>query len=151
MKGWLMALALVGATPAVAQTVSGARPDSVAAALREAGYRAELTKDDSGDPLIKSSASGASFLLLFYNCKENKDCSTVQFFAGFKKSGVTLQQLNDWNTQYRFGRAYLTKEGSARIEMDVDLDKGGMSSALFIANVKTWEALLADFQKAIDY
>lgn len=142
---------LAAATPAAAQTVMAAKPETIATALRDAGYRAELTKDGGGDPLIKSSASGVSFSIFFYNCTANKDCSTVQFHAGFNQPGITLDKINSWNARHRFGRGYLDDEKDPRIEMDVDLDKGGMSNALFKANLDTWESLLGEFQKMIDF
>ena len=61
-------LAMLGASAAQAQTVSAANPQSIAAALQSAGYRAELTRDNEGDPLIKSSSSGTDFLVVFYAC-----------------------------------------------------------------------------------
>ncbi len=151
MKMAMAVAALIATTPAAAQTVTATRPETIAAVLRDAGYRAELTKDDSGDPLIKSSASGASFSVFFYNCTANKECSTVQFYAGFKQPGMTLDKINSWNASHRFGRAYLDDEKDPRIEMDVDLDKGGMSGALFKANLDTWESLLGEFQKTIGF
>lgn len=143
--------AIVAGVPATAQTVQGTKPETIMTALREAGYRAALSKDNAGDPVIKSGAAGVDFSVLFYNCTEHKDCKTVQFYAGFVKKGVTLDTMNTWNAEHRFGRAYLDDEKDPRIEMDLDLDKGGMSSALFQANLATWESLLGDFQKAIDF
>lgn len=155
MNAWgkrAVAVAAMGAAvPATAQTVQGTRPETIMTALRDAGYRAALSKDNVGDPVIKSGAAGVDFSVLFYNCTEHKDCKTVQFYAGFVKKGVSLDTMNTWNAEHRFGRAYLDDEKDPRIEMDLDLDKGGMSSALFQANLATWESLLGDFQKAIDF
>ncbi|WP_242415370.1 YbjN domain-containing protein [Sphingomonas panni] len=143
--------AMVASVPAAAQTVQGTEPETIMTALREAGYRAALSKDNVGDPVIKSGAAGVDFSVLFYNCTEHKDCKTIQFYAGFVKKGRSLDTMNKWNAEHRFGRAYLDDEKDPRIEMDLDLDKGGMSSALFKANIATWESLLGDFQKAIDF
>jgi len=142
---------LVAGVPAAAQTVQATRPETIMKALQDAGYRATLSKDNGGDPLIKSGAAGVDFSVLFYNCTENKDCKTIQFYAGFVKKGLTLETMNKWNTNHRFARAYLDDEKDPRIEMDLDLDNGGMSAALFKANIATWESLLGDFQKAIDF
>ena len=143
-------LGVVVAQAAAAQNVTAADPSSVAAALQGAGYRAELTKDDDGDPLIKSSSSGTDFLILFYACTRNVDCRTVQFYAGYSDpKNASLASLNQWNGAHRFGRAYLTDKGSARIEMDVDLDAGGMSRALFSDNVTVWTQVMARFESFI--
>lgn len=137
--------------PAFAAPVTAANPQSVAKALQDAGYRAEMSKDDSGDPMIKSTSSGTNFLVLFYGCKDNKNCATVQFFAGYTDAKhASLSALNEWNAKNRFGRAYLTDTGSVRLEMDVDLDDGGMSELLFQDNVEFWVAIMASFEKHIN-
>lgn len=145
---WLLGLTL--ATGVQAQSVTAANPQSVVAALQAAGYRAELTKDESGDPLIKSSSSGTDFLVVFYACTRNVACKTVQFYAGYADpKNATLARLNQWNAEHRFGRAYLTDKGSARIEMDVDLDAGGMSRALFTDNLQVWTQVMSAFESFI--
>lgn len=155
MRNWATLAILPGiaamTTPAAGQTVDAAKPETVVTALREAGYRAVLEKDTSGDPLVKSGAAGVDFSVYFYNCTANKACRTVQFYAGFVKKGVTLDTINKWNSTHRFARGYLDDEKDPRIEMDVDLDHGGVSSALFKANLATWESLLGEYQKAIDF
>lgn len=155
MSAWgklaIMATAMVAAVPAAAQTVQATQPETIIRALQDAGYRATLSKDNDGDPLIKSGAAGVDFSVLFYNCTANKDCKTVQFYAGFVKKGLTLETMNQWNASHRFARAYIGDDKDPRIEMDLDLDDGGISAALFKANIATWESLLGDFQKAIDF
>lgn len=135
---------------AQAETVSAADPASVAKVLQANGYRAELTKDDSGDPMIRSASSGTNFLILFYGCTDNRNCATVQFYAGYTDPGnASLAALNEWNARNRFGRAYLSDKGAARLEMDVDLDDGGMSAALFEDNLEFWVAIMSTFEKHI--
>lgn len=135
---------------AQAETVSAANPASVVKVLQANGYRAELTKDDSGDPMIRSASSGTTFLVLFYGCSENKNCATVQFYAGYTDArNTSLTALNEWNARNRFGRAYLSDKGAARLEMDVDLDDGGMSTALFEDNLEFWVAIMSTFEKHI--
>jgi hypothetical protein len=125
-------------------------PASLARVLQAMGYRAEMTKDNSGDPMIKSTASGSEFAILFYGCKSNRNCTTVQFFGGFKDpDNGSLSALNKWNADNRFGRAYQADSGSARIEYDLDLDMGGMSAALFRDNVEVFVALLDRYSKYV--
>jgi Putative bacterial sensory transduction regulator len=144
-----MVCGLVFATTAQAQTVSAQNPQSIVSALQNAGYKAELTKDGTGDPLIRSSSSGSSFAIFFFGCTKNVDCRTVQFFAGYSDKKPTLAQMNDWNSKKRFGRAYLSDTGAARVEMDVDLDDGGMSAKLFEDNLEFWVVIMSDFEKHI--
>ena len=56
--GTIVLLALTDVVQA--QTVHAGDPPSIVAALQSAGYKAELTKDDSGDPLVSSASSGTA-------------------------------------------------------------------------------------------
>jgi hypothetical protein len=146
------AAALGFAAPAAAADVQAQDPQSVVGALQQAGYRAQLDQDDTGDPLIRSAASGSDFLIFFYNCTDNADCRTIQFYAGYSEpSGATVETMNVWNRENRFGRAYLGDDGIARIEMDVDLDDGGLSQALFEDNLEFWLAVMANFEEYVGY
>jgi hypothetical protein len=146
----LAAAAVFGAGSAAQAQMVTANPASVAKVLQANGYRAEVTKDDSGDPMIKSASSGTNFLVLFYGCTNNANCTTIQFFAGYTDAdNGSLSAINEWNAKNRFGRAYLSDKGAARLEMDVDLDDGGMSSALFEDNLEFWVAIMSSFEKHI--
>lgn len=151
--GWTIAIAAAGmAMPAQAQLVSAKKPETLVAALQAAGYSAKLDKDATGDPMIVSAVNGHTFRVVFYGCKANKDCATITFAAGFdKKSATSLASINDWNRKNRFGRAYLDDEGDPIIGMDVDLDDGGMSTALFTDNLEFWTAVTGAFQKHIEW
>lgn len=149
-----IAAALLGASPALAQQVTANDPQSVVRALAAAGYKAEVKKDSTGDPLILSASSGSKFGVFFYNCANNANCATVQFHAAFDMpagKAPSLDKLNLWNRSQRFGRAYLDKEGDPAIEMDIDLDKGGMSQALFLDNLEFWVSVMAQFEKEIGW
>lgn len=144
-----LAVTFAFASSAQAQMVSGQNPQSVVNALQTAGYKAELTKDGTGDPLIKSSSGGSSFAVFFFGCTKNVQCATIQFFAGYTEKKPTLSLMNDWNSKKRFGRAYVADSGAARIEMDVDLDDGGMSAKLFEDNIEFWVITMSAFEKHI--
>jgi hypothetical protein len=151
--GWTIAIAAGAlAMPAQAQMVSAGKPDTLVKALQGAGYSAKLDKDSSGDPMIVSAVNGHPFRVIFYGCKANRDCATITFAAGFdKKSATSLASINDWNRKNRFGRAYLDDEGDPILGMDVDLDDGGLSSALFTDNLEFWTAVTGAFQRHIGW
>lgn len=151
-----MAVALVSAAvlafPGVAQAqmVQAQNPSSVVKALQDAGYRAELTADDAGDPMIYSFSGGSRFAVFFYGCTDNRDCRTIQFFAGYTDpDNASLSTMNRWNSEHRFGRAYVTDEGAARVEMDVDMDDGGISQELFEDNLEFWVLTMSNFEDFI--
>jgi hypothetical protein len=146
------AILFAHAVPGSAQMVRAQDPQSLVGALQAAGYSAKLGTDRIGDPMITSGVSGTTFQIYFYNCTDNKDCATVQFHAGFDlRNPVDLPKINEWNRTKRFARAFLDKENDPILEMDVDLDDGGLSSALFIDNIEFWAAILGDFERYIGY
>jgi Putative bacterial sensory transduction regulator len=148
----LAALAAAWALPAQAQMVRGQDPGSVVSALQKGGYAAKLGIDKVGDPMITSGVSGTTFQVFFYNCTDHKACATVQFHSGYDLSTpVSLERINEWNRSQRFGRAYLDKEDDPILEMDVDLDDGGISPLLFIDNIEFWTSILGNFERHIGY
>jgi Putative bacterial sensory transduction regulator len=131
-----------------AQMVTAQDPQSVVNAMKNAGYKAELTKDPTGDPVINSGSSGSDFSIYFYNCTKNIDCRTVQFSAGYNPDKTpTAEVMNDWNINNRFARGYVTPKGTARVEMDVDLDDGGISKLLFEDNLEFYVTIMSLFEK----
>ena len=140
------------AVPASAQMVRAQDPQTLVKALQDAGYSAKLGTDRVGDPMITSGVSGTTFQIYFYNCTQNKDCATVQFHSGYDlRNPVDLPKINEWNRTKRFARAFLDKENDPILEMDVDLDDGGLSPALFIDDIEFWASLLGDFERHIGY
>lgn len=140
---------MVATAPAYAQAVTAANPQSVADALQSAGYRAVLGRDSVGDPQIETAASGVRWFIYFFGCEKGTNCSTVTFRSGWSDASVKLDKINEWNRDKRFSRAYLDKEGDPILELDVNLDEGGMSRALFIDNVEFFETSLGAFVQFI--
>lgn len=152
-KSIALALALASFTfggAVQAQTVTAANPASIVKVLQDSGYRASLSKDGTGDPMIQSASGGSNFTILFYGCTAGRDCTTIQFFTGYSDAANnSVSAMNEWNAKNRFGRAYVTDKGAARLEMDLDLDDGGMSTALFEDNVEFWVTIMSSFEEYI--
>jgi hypothetical protein len=139
------------ASPALGQ-VRAQDPQSVVRALQAAGYAAELGTDKVGDPSIRSGVAGVSFTVFFYNCTDHRECATVQLHSGYRLTKkVSLTSINEWNASQRFGRAFLDKEGDPIIQMDIDLDDGGISQALFADNLEFWSSIIGKFHTHIGY
>ena len=146
------AAALLAAAPAQAQLVKAQDPDTLVRALQNGGYQAKLGVDKVGDPMITSGYSGTTFQIFFYNCTNHKECATVQFHSGYHlEKPVTLDMMNAWNQSQRFGRGFLDKVNDPILEMDVDLDDGGLSPALFIDNIEFWTSILTRFEQHIGF
>lgn len=155
MKLLTVALALGAvavAIPAQAEMVRGQDPASVVAAMKAGGFAAELGTDTVGDPMITSSVDGTTFRVFFYNCTDNTECATVQFNAAYDfDEAPSFATINEFNKTQRFADAYLDKDNDPVLEMDVDLDDGGMSQALFIDNLQFWQSVLDKFETAIGF
>lgn len=86
-------------------------PAEMAAALRAAGYKAELKKDTDGDPYIASAANGSNFEIDFYECKEGK-CTSFQFSTYYDADPLWTPALaNDWNAHNRFLKVAVNDKG----------------------------------------
>jgi hypothetical protein len=128
-----------------------ANPDSIAALLQEAGLQAKIDKDQLGHPIIFSAASGAKFDLLFNDCTQGKDCTSVQFSACFDMpDGVEMAVVNKWNYDWRFGKASVDDAKDPCLQMDIEMF-GGISKAAFATSIETWTGLLNSFMTAIDF
>ena len=137
-------LATVSA-PAFAQNVE-ANYSEVVDALQSAGYKAKVEGTGS-DRFVSSASAGYTFGVFFFGCDDGGNaCKTVQFYAGFspdKKPSLT--QMNQYAATRRWGRIYIDDEGDPVIEMDVDLEDGGMSKELFVDNIEYWETVMNAF------
>lgn len=142
-------LAMAPAMPAQVEPNVVADPLSLQHALQAKGYQALVSKDNDGDPMITSSSGGAKFLVLFFGCTNHEKCTNVEFYAGFEKTRMVVDDMNDWNRKKRFSRAYIDKDGDPCIEADLDLDVGGMSRALFEDNLDTWSSALGEFNTKV--
>ena len=153
LTGISLGIALAwAAAPAGAQMVHAQDPQSVVSALQNGGYAAKLGVDKVGDPMITSGVSGTTFQIFFYNCTNHLNCATVTFHSGYDLAqGPPLELINEWNRGQRFGRAYLDKENDPILEMDVDLDDGGVAPLLFIDNIEFWASVVQKFEKQIGY
>src|SRR5690606_13260757 len=126
MKRFLVLAVVCAATMSAAHAAEGDRIDSIdveqlAGLLADAGYRATAGRDGEGDPMLSSSAAGANFNIYMYGC-ESERCKSLQFIAGFDLAdGITLQRINEWNRDKRYGSAYLDDEDDLWLQMDLDL------------------------------
>jgi hypothetical protein len=159
MRNLVMVASLGGALLGASTLAAATYPDGgltgaeVVQVLQEKGYRAELTTDSGGDPLVQSSADGSSFSIYFYGCEgEPARCDSIQFTAAFdvEGDGMSLADANVWNREHRFGRVYLDDESDPFLEMDVDVEFGFTTEALG-SNVETWVTVLPRFKEHIGF
>jgi hypothetical protein len=89
------------------------------------GYgSASLGKDNDGDPKVTGMMEGIKYGILFYGCNAGRNCKSIAFVAFWEKGSVTLEKVNRYNRDRRFGRAYIDKDGDLALDMDVELEYG---------------------------
>lgn len=131
--------------------VDGMTGPEVAKWLQDAGYKAELTTDKSGDPLIKSAAGGVNFSVYFYDCTAKPRCKAVQFSAGFDlKQPLTAAKINEWNRNNRYLKAYIDDEGDPHVEYDVNINAGRNKAGLN-DDFEVWTSMIDDFTTFIGW
>lgn len=130
---------------AQAQTIGAGDPKQIAKLISDKGYQAEVVDTDSS-PRIRSSDSGVKFVIFFMNCTAGKNCATVQFYTGFADMVVPLEKINEWNRDHRFARAFLDDESDPVLEMDLNLDAGGVPAENFLDNFTIWLDLMSQFR-----
>jgi len=141
----------VGAAHAQSIDKDGMTGPEVAAWLQKAGYKAELTKDETGDPLIDSAAEGHKFKVYFYDCNAAKRCKALQFSAGFDlKTPLKLEKANEWNRKNRYLKAYLDDDGDPYVQYDVNVNAGRTIPGLD-DDFGVWTGMLGDFTDFIDW
>lgn len=146
------AAALTLPTLASAEMLVATNPDTLVQFFVEEGADVESTVDNAGDPKLKVEYYGTDFVLYFYDCTDNSDCKSIQFFSGYKTEGsVRKAKVNTWNAENRFSRAYISDSGSARIEHDLHLGNAGIDADDFATLVSKWTSAQGEFEAFIDW
>jgi Putative bacterial sensory transduction regulator len=147
-------MALLAGAPALASDtepcgkglICASDPATVVQALQDTGYKAKLDKDTTGDPMVSSSASGYDFDIMFYGCKDHKQCDSLQMRVSFAKDGAnTFQLANKWNSDKRFSQAYISDKGSFVVDYDVTT-AGGLTIANFADVIDWWSVTLGNLK-----
>ena len=137
--------AMFAAAPLAAENIT-ADLDQIAKLLQSEGYQAKFTGEGT-ERVIQTGMAGYNFLILPFDCDEQaKNCKSVQFYTAFApENKPTLEEMNTYASENRFGRIYLDGDRDPVIEMDIDLEAGGMSPELFMDNLAYWEAIMVGF------
>lgn len=131
-------------------------------------------RDARAHPLgVTASTDGLYWDAVFYNCAgaapalstaglsgtsvrrdeapPPRGCRDFALSAAFDlEFPVSVQTINRFNREYRFGRAVLLEGGAPALEMDVNLE-GGVSREALAVQIEAWRALLVAFSKYVGY
>ena len=146
MKSMIAAASAVlvfAAAPAHAQanprTVTAADPATVVSALEMAGYRAELTSDNIGDPKVVTKLSGREVQLFFYGCDSDthEGCDQLQFMVGFdSEQPLDAAKVERFMHDRRFAGMSLDEEGDPWLSWDLVTGTEGIPAAVFLQSVR---------------
>ena len=144
------ALAMGAALSAQAQTlVDGNQIDEILNIARGYGS-ATMETQSNGDPKITGKIEGVTYQVFFMNCTDNSACEDLNFYAGFLDNKQTLEVINSWNRDKRFGKAYLDSDLDAVIEFDLNLEHGVTRENLDAA-FSLWTLVLDQYTTYIGY
>ena len=136
---------------AAGTSVSAAYPQSVADAIQDQGYKAEIDTDSYGDPMVRSAAEGVNFTLTFYGCENGSACTDIMFTVAFDKTnGMKMEPMNSWNLEKALGRAFLDDEMDPVLQHYM-LSVDGMSRSTFDDNFSRWVGVMDEFTDYIDW
>lgn len=145
-----IALGALAATPAAAQSlVDGSKVDDIVTLARGYGS-ATLETQGNGNPRIAGNIKGVPYYVFFMNCDAGAACEDLNFYAGFVDIKPTMDALNAWNRDKRFGNAYLDFDLDAAIEYDVNLEYGVTRENLDAA-FGLWSVLLEQYVEYVGF
>lgn len=135
---------------AIADQVKASEPESVLGYFEDLGAPAKLVEDSVGDPSVEVQYYGTSMVVFFYGCRDNSNCNSLQFFAGYTEdSEISLEGLNSWNAEQRYGRAYRAEDGRKLLEYDVYTGQDGVSMDDFDEIFDIWTEVVESFEDAL--
>lgn len=121
--------------------VTASKPAGIVIAMLNAGFDAELTTDDVGDPLINSQVAGYPLQIFFYDCDEetHAECGSIQFVAGFdRKMPWTADAAIKLSNAYRFAAVTLDDEGDPYLRWDIVTEEG-IPTRVFVKSLRRFE------------
>ena len=106
-----------------------------------AGMGFDVSRTEKGE--------GITFRLNDYAVVLMANGSNAQFATwfdrkGLKKNRASIEHMNRWNTEKRFSRAYIDKDGDPTLEYDVDFE-GGVTPENVRVAVRTFRDVTTHF------
>lgn len=145
--GLVAAPALAQGQRPAGQLVDGTDPGVILEVAQRFGS-AELGTDDYGDPLVTGRMDGVYYAVFFYGCTENVDCTAIQFYASWEDVKVSLEKIDRWNRETRFGKGYMEDEETLVLNMDVNL-AFGVSRENLEDTFEWFQVVVGDFSTSL--
>lgn len=119
-----LAVAALAATGALAEDLIDATDPNRIVELAKGFGSANLETDTDGSPMITGRMDGTRYVVYFYGCDDGKECDDIQFAASWSDAKVDPKDINAWNMNKRFAKAYLDDQGDPVIDLSVNIDYG---------------------------
>jgi len=110
---------------------------------------AVLETDGVGDPMIRGRIDGIKYGIFFYGCTDGTDCKDIQFQTGWDGVELSLETINRWNQEQRYGTASIDEEGDPRLEFPVNITFGVTSENLE-DTIDWWAVTMRNFRDFVD-
>jgi hypothetical protein len=118
--------------------------EEMSAWLESEGYTVKFVTGESGRRHIETNTQGFPLNIFLGDCKGER-CSSLELAAGFSTGGkFDVSQINGWNYDNRWCRAYYDDDKDPWLRMNVDLFPGGTYEALN-DRFATWNRTLGRF------
>lgn len=136
----------------VMANAGGVSVSDVIRVSKSEGYSITQDVDSDGDPMLSGKINGISYDIFFYGCEDvHQHCGSMQFSTAFDLTkGITMDEINAWNRDYRFGKAYVDDEMDPFIEYNITL-LGGVTDENLADVIDWWRIALEQFTDHIDY
>lgn len=108
--------------------------------LKEAGYRAEIS---SASQSIHSATAGLKFVVAYLGS------DSIQFYLSMAldESGLTIEDCNRFNRQFRFAKIYIDEDGDLMMEADAILAGSEEDrKQTFVSLLEVWDGLVGVLQ-----
>jgi hypothetical protein len=116
-------------------------PEQLASALTAAGYQSQVKTTNDNQKFILAKIHGFNVGIYPGDCKP-QGCSNLEWDVYFSDK-VSLDFVNAWNSQKRFVKAYVDKDGQIALSMDTML-VGGVAPANVVAYAAAFEYFLGE-------
>lgn len=141
---------MAGAAEARPFGVEGVTPAEVQGVMRAMGLSVQSSEQSEGRPGLAASYGGVSYDVAFHDCDASMHCKSVQIYAGFNlHSAVSVDLINRWNQQWRFGYGSVDPQGAAFLQIDFDASYG--STEQVRAYIERFHQLAPQFAQFIGY
>ncbi len=122
-------------------------PRGLLAVLSRYGEAEEGVTSQS-DPFIVGMMDGIRYRLDFNDCGSDAACRDVMFSASFDSYRPSLEFLNAWNIDHRYGVATRDEDGSALFRMPVNLH-GGVTETNWSDTIDWWRIAAFEFREGL--